>query len=71
MKFTIEIQKATIVRQRHGMDNIYLKTSDLPEGTWPFEQDDTADVRLSVARGCGEEYLERHFPGIPVEVVEI
>jgi hypothetical protein len=60
-----------IVRLRHGCDNIYLKTTDLPEGTWPFESESTMSVQFMVARGDGEEYLEKHFPGIPVEVVAL
>jgi hypothetical protein len=68
--FNIEIKSAKIVRLRHATDKIYLNTN-LPEGTWPFEAEGTADVVLAVARGDGEEYLERHFPGIPVEVIAL
>ena len=64
----IGIKSAKIVRLRHSSDKIYLNTN-LPEGTWPFEAEETADVVLTVARGDGEAYLERHLPGIPVEVV--
>ncbi len=64
----IGINSAKVVRLRHGADKIYLNTN-LPEGTWPFVAEETADVVLTVARGDSEEYLKRHFAGIPVEVI--
>ena len=71
LTFNIEVVSAKVIRLRNGVDKIYFTSANLPEGTWPFESATTADVQLSVARGDAEDYLEKHFPGIPVEVVEL
>jgi len=71
LTFNIEVVSAKIIRLRHGTDKIYFVAAKLPEGTWPFESTATADVQITVARGDAEEYLEKHFPGIPTEVVEL
>lgn len=63
----VAITGITIVRERYGMDNVYLKT-ELPAATYPYEG--TADLHLTCGREQGEAYCAQHFPGIPVELVK-
>ena len=42
--------------------------TDLPKGTWPFEGYATLKIDLS---SNWEEYLERHFFGVPVEIIDV
>lgn len=62
------ITRATIVRQDHGPDNIFLETT-LPTAVWPFSGTET--VRLDAARGTAEQYLRDHFPGLVFDLVEV
>lgn len=67
IKVPLFFSKAVIVRNG-GPDTISLVT-DLPEATWPFEE--TLDLRFICRAGDGEAYLGKHFPGVPVEVVDV
>lgn len=62
---TVMIKAATVVRG-FGADKVYLKT-DLPYAVWPFEG--FRDLHFECAANGAEEYLERNFPGITVEVI--
>lgn len=62
----LHITKATIVRIG-GPDVVYL-TTGLPEAIWPYT--DELDLRFYCASGKAEAYLEKHFPGVPVEVIK-
>ena len=63
----LNVIKAQIVRNG-GPDNISLVT-DLTEATWPFEEN--LDLKFICRAGDGEEYLRKHFPRVPVEVIDI
>ena len=62
----MKIQKIVIV-QNTGVDKVILYT-DLPEATYPF-RDTGHSLEMSVAQGKGKEYCEKHFPGVPIDVV--
>ena len=61
----IKISKATIVRLS-GTDTVFLEV-DLPSGVWPYEG--TTSVKLDVARGRAESYMDEHLPHVPYVVV--
>jgi hypothetical protein len=63
----LNVTKITIVKSS-GTDTVFLET-DLPSGVWPFEGGQS--FRTDVARGQGKEYVKRHFPNIPLYVVDV
>jgi hypothetical protein len=62
------IKKITIITNPDGPDRVYLET-DLPNGRRLYNADQAFSG--DVAAGTGEEYVKKHFPGIPFTVVEI
>lgn len=64
---TVAITKVECVRLRYGGDNVYLYTT-LPQGVWPFT--DLAILKLDLARGTAEEYIQEHFSDIPFKLIE-
>lgn len=51
-----------------GSDKVSLETN-LPNGIYPY--DGKQDVNMTLAKGTGEEYLAKHFPGVAVKVIKI
>lgn len=63
----LPIIRATVVRLKHGCDYVTLATP-LPDSVFPFKEE--LGVRFQAARDTGLDYVEKNFPGIPVELVE-
>jgi len=62
----IKITNISIVVNKNSSDKLYLST-ELPSGTWPYDK--TAYMSMEVAQGKGAEYVSKHFPGVPCEVI--
>ncbi len=58
----INIQNATVVKDRFGPDLVILETS-LPS-SMPSSTLKPARFKLDVEAGGGETYVRRHFPNI-------
>ena len=63
----MKIRKITIVKTRHGADDILMETN-LPSGQYPFNG--TQSLKTSVARGNGEEWVKMHFPSTETEIIK-
>jgi hypothetical protein len=57
---------ATIVRNT-GSDKVYLET-DLPDGCWPYSE--RLSLKFECAARSAEDYLAKHFPGVPFKIHE-
>lgn len=64
----MKITSIFILHPANLSDHVSLRT-DLPAATWPFTS--TLDVSFACAAGMAEEYVAKHWPGIPVEVVDM
>lgn len=62
----IDVHAVSLVRLNGG-DTLYL-TTNLPEATWPFSAK-PAIIQMEIARGKAEEYCEKNFPGVPLEII--
>jgi len=49
-----------------GADTILLETN-LPNGSYPFTG--FQECKMTIAAGTAEEYVKKHFPNIPLEVI--
>lgn len=63
----IEIVKISIVIMNEGVAHVTLYTT-LPESCWPYEGD--LGLQFKVPRNQALEYVEKHFPGVPVDVID-
>lgn len=63
---TIQIHEISILIQSRHSDTITLYCN-LPMVTWPYEGEEGLVIRC--AAGRGKEYVEKHFPGIPVKII--
>lgn len=63
----VKVLSITLLRMSHGPDKLILKF-DFPDGGYPFTENATAT--MNVARGKGQAYCEKNFPGIPVKLTE-
>ena len=61
----MKILKAHILIRRNHPDSVSLVT-DLPPASYNAEN---LALSFNVAKGEGEEYVSRHFPGVPHDVV--
>lgn len=61
----MRVMSITIV-EGIGADHIMLET-DLPPATWPYKLAPT--VTFEAARDTAEGYVQKTFPGVPVEIV--
>lgn len=68
MQVTINITKITVLTG-YGADKVTLHT-DLPSGT-PAVSREPLSLSLEAARGEGEAYAGKHFPGLPIEVINM
>jgi hypothetical protein len=55
------------ILHRSGHADIVSLHTDLPAALWPFT--DTLDVSFTCVVGGAERYVEKHWPGVPIEVV--
>lgn len=62
----IRIVKVVLLLLSHGPDYITVET-DLPNPTWPYEG--VANLKMKAARGTGKDYIKKHFPKVPLEVI--
>ena len=62
----MKIVKISILKRKDSTDMIFVLT-DLPS-TFPFYKDDLV-LKFEVVSGGGEEYVEKHFPGIPIKII--
>lgn len=62
----LEITRAVVIKTPGSADQIILYT-DLPEATYPYTQ--RLDLTARAAKGTGVAYLEKHFFGVPIEVI--
>jgi hypothetical protein len=62
----MKVLSATIV-QGYGCDKVMLCT-DLPEAVYPW--DNQLAISFDASAGRGAEYVVRHWPDIPVEVIK-
>lgn len=49
--------------------DILLLTSDLPQSVYPYTG--KFSVKGEAAKGTGLAYVRKHFPGVPVRVVDV
>lgn len=64
---TIEITVESIqVIRGHGPDDVFLHIN-LPNGIYPYNG--KTFVKLQVAAGTAEEYLDKHFPEMDYQIV--
>jgi len=61
----LKIESMTIVRG-NGPDVVILNT-DIPSGIYPFTG--TQSVRMDLAAGTAEDFIDKHFPNVPYTVV--
>lgn len=64
MNFT----KIVIVLMDSGCDKVSVVT-DLPEPCWPYESTGN-QLRFETPPDKAQAYVETHFPGVPVEVID-
>ena len=62
----MKIESITLVRGS-GPDTLIIKV-DLPNGCYPY--DGNAYMKMDVAAGKGQEYCAKHFPNIPLEIID-
>lgn len=65
----IEITKIKILIYANHPDTVWLKTT-LPNGMYPFSNDDRLDVKFDVTSGTGVDYVRKHFD-IEPEVIDV
>lgn len=63
---TLEITRAVVI-QDAGSDKVML-TTNLPSACWPYQKEPLM-MSFEAAANTGVEYLKRHFPGVPCEVL--
>lgn len=63
----LEVTKALVLIGTE--EDTVLLTTTLPEACWPFEENVLLTMRA--AKGTGEDYVKRHFPGIECEVIKL
>jgi hypothetical protein len=63
----VKILKIQILTRQHFADHVMFFT-DLPSPT-PGLSSENLDLQTRVAAGQGKEYCEKHFPGIPLELI--
>lgn len=66
MKLTIKVTKITILRMQSGSEIVSLRT-EMPEATYPYKE--SLDLEFRASREQAEDYVKKHFPGVPVEVL--
>lgn len=67
MSANLVITKAVVVLSREHADYISLHTT-LPDPVFPFANE--MCVSFTAAKGRGKAFIEEHFPGLPVEVID-
>ncbi len=68
MQITLEVERATVIARRYGTDKVFLYTS-LP-GPYFGDGDTCLSVSFDTTIGQGAEYVSRHFPDLPCEVIQ-
>lgn len=60
--------KITIVCTK-GTDTVMVEM-DAPSPVWPFDEQNLT-LKFEAAKGTGVEYCAKHFPSVPVTVIEV
>ena len=60
-----------IILERSGVTDFVRMTTDLPSPFPPGVSDQELSIDFSTQQGKAREYVEEHFPGVPVEVIEV
>lgn len=64
----MNVTSITVIKSRHSMDRVILKT-DLPSPV-PHVTSDQNSLLFMAEHGKGVEYVQRHFPGISVRIID-
>ena len=62
----MKITKAIVIRFKEGPDHVGLIT-DLTDATFPHLE--KLQLKFEAARGTGDEYVFKNFPGVPIELL--
>jgi hypothetical protein len=67
----MKIERITLMFNSKGPDLAWLHT-DLPCPFVPafLPKQPNADLKLEMSAETGERYIEEHFPGVPVEIID-
>lgn len=65
----MKIKKITIVKRPNTPDKVYLQTN-LPT-TLPGLEIEPLNIEFGAAPNYAESYCRRHFPKIPVDVIDV
>jgi len=63
----IKVTKICLIKSAEAPDELLIQT-DLPNGMYPFKGN--ASITLKVAKGMGEEYCDKNFERVEIEIVE-
>jgi len=64
----IEITKITVLISKNKADELLLHTN-LPEGCYPYKGN--AHLKITIAKGIAEKYIEDNLNGVEFELIEV
>lgn len=68
MTSLIKVNKIILLIQEYQADHITLWTN-LPGAEYPF--DEKLSLEFRAGQATGEDYINQHFPGVPVEIIDL